>query len=218
MTDIGDITTRGGSLAALLAVLLLAPLDAAAQEIDAPRGDAERVSDESVHDKASVEDKLVFALSSYHAAPTRDELDDIAPPDMATAWLRAFASSPALRPSMRTRAIDALGHYDEPKTRGFLERIVADPSSVQAPARVADAMRHHAITSLARAHADAALDVLAPLLASDDLQVRLTTVVALGKHGGERSRARLKELRDETENRAVSRQIDTYVDAHRGDD
>ncbi len=217
MMEIGDITTRGGCLAALLAVLLFAPLDAAAQEIDAPQAGTDSLSDGSAHDKASVDDQLVFALSAYHASPTRDELDDIAPPDTTTAWLRAFASAPASRPSMRTRAIDALGHYQDPKTRGFLERIVADPSSVEAPARVADAMRHHAITSLARAHGDAALDTLAPLLESDDLQVRLTTAVALGKYGGQRSRERLRVLRGETENGALRRQIDRYVEPHHGD-
>ncbi|MGM0558337.1 MAG: HEAT repeat domain-containing protein [Myxococcota bacterium] len=204
-------------LAGLVALLFVAaPAQVWAQQTDSPSGDLDATpgagaDDDTDRKEASVESQLVFALSAYHAFPTRAELDDIADPSTITRLLRRFATSDETRPSMKTRAVDALGFYDDDTTREFLEEIIDRPESVGTSARVADLMRHHAITSLARAHGDAAVETLAPLLDADDFQIRMTTVVSLGKHGGARAHERLRELRRETDDRMMTRQIDKYV-------
>jgi HEAT repeat protein len=188
--------------------------DAPTGNVDVPDGQQASGDDTSGEDqptKASAEKRLEFALSAYHAFPTRAELDEIADADTITGLLRKFATSPDLRPSLRTRAVDALGLYDDEQTRAFLATLVERPESSGANARIADLMRHHAITSLARAHGDASLDTLAPLLDADDLQIRLTTVVALGKHGGEKARTQLEKLRERVDERMLRREIDKYV-------
>lgn len=187
-----------------------------AQAVDEPTTGEQHTGDDSDSDReddgdASVEEQLVFALSAYHSFPTRAELDDIADPNTMTELLRSFATSPERRPSMRTRAVDALGFYEDAETRAFLEELVARPRASGASERVADLMRHHAVTSLARAHGDDALETLAPLLEHDDVQLRMTAVVALAKHGSQRAHRRLAELRAQTDDDLIRRHIDKYV-------
>lgn len=212
-----------GAFALAFGAVAIVPDTSFAQQIDDPTdgeipggsdeasGSDDKGSDEGEDKTDQVEKRLVFALSGYHAFPTRAELDAIADADTITRMLRRFATSTDQRPSMRTRAVDALGYYDDAETREFLEALIEEPSSSGASERVADLMRHHAITSLAKAHGDAAVETLAPLLDSDDFQIKMTTVVALAKHGGAQAKKRLRALREETDDRMIRREIDKYV-------
>jgi hypothetical protein len=208
-------TSNAWWLAAIFVLVVgTVPATVAAQQVDTPGDDLDTTpgaSDSEDDAKASAESRLTFALSAYHAFPTRAELDDIADAKTITRLLRQFATAGDTRPSMKTRALDAMGYYDDATTRAFLVEVIEQPESVGTSARVADLMRHHAITSLARAHGDGALGTLTPLLDHDDLQIRLTTVVSLGKHGGEQAHRRLAKLRRDADNRMIIRQIDKYV-------
>ena len=129
-------------------------------------------------------ERVLFLLSGYEFFPSRDDLGPGTDAELS-AELRAIASDPALRPSLRARAIKALGYFDDDATSEALTRWAnVDMRRVKPKLRAtADAMRHSAIASLARARGPRALPSLVVLFTHDDLQVRVSALRAAGSIG-----------------------------------
>lgn len=161
----------------------------------------------------SVEERLLFLLSGYEYFPTREDLDEVAKADVVVAALLGFAADEDRRNTLRLRAIDALGLYDHPDAVAYLGALVADPLDKlsRKQLRVGTLMKHHAITSLARARKEAAVPQIAPILASEDVQLRLTAISALGKHGGRSGRAALSALQKTEKSDFVQRELRKWV-------
>jgi HEAT repeat protein len=129
-------------------------------------------------------ERLLFLLSGYEFFPSRDELGE-APDAELSATLREVAADATLRPSLRARAVTALGYFDDDATADALTRWAnVDMRRVKPKLRPgADAMRHRAIAALARARGARALPTLAALFSHDDLQVRVSALRAAGSVG-----------------------------------
>lgn len=165
---------------------------------------------------ASLADRIAFLLSGYEFFPTRADLDAAGPAGQVAPLLRGFATDLDARPTLRLRAVDALGYYDDPATIELLTRLAQDPPAADLPRkklRTAGLVRHHAISSLATARAGEAVPVLEQLLAADDVQIVLTVVDALGKHCGAPGRAVLTNLVDSTADAVVRREARRWVNA-----
>jgi len=157
--------------------------------------------------------KLTFMLSGYEYFPSRKDLDGLASADVVTAKLRTFADDTSMRPSLRLRAVDALGYYDDEATVAYLRALVDRPTETLPTdqQRVGNLVRHHAIVALAKAVGPDALDDLEPFLKGDDLQLRLTAINAIGKHGGKAGHTLLEKLLKNEDNPAALREIRKFV-------
>ena len=164
-------------------------------------------------------ERLVFVLSGYDYFPTRPQLDALAPTAQLGAALLLIAQDEAATPSLRLRALDAMGYYadHEPLWR-HLESLVGQqtpPADLQ-QLRLWRAMRRHAVLSLARARGAQAAPTLAPLLAADqDFQLQMTAISALGKHGGEPGKRALRALRARGQRQAldplITQELERYL-------
>ncbi len=161
-----------------------------------------------------VADRLTFLLSGYEYFPTRVDLDAVGSADEIAAQLRTFALDEAARPSLRLRAVDALGYYDDEATVALLTRLCTEPPQPdleRRKLRTAGLLQHHAITALARAKRADAVPVLETVFATHDTQLTLTAVHALGKHGGEEGRAALARLAEQSQDKMVTRELRKWV-------
>ncbi len=150
-------------------------------------------------------ERLLFLLSGYEFFPSRDDLGPSSDADLSAALL-AIASDAKLRPSLRARAVQALGYFDDDATVDALTRWAnVELRRVKPKLRPpADAMRHRAIAALARSRGVHALPALATLFSHDDLQVRLSALRAAGSIGApahdtlraQRTRARTERERE----------------------
>lgn len=166
-------------------------------------------------ERASVRERVTFMLSGYHFSPSREKFDEAFEPAEATEALREIASDDDVRPSLRSRAVDTLGFYDDDKTVSFLKGLLdgADEDAPKKEKRVAGVLRHHAIISLARNHTDSqAVSLLDGLLEDDNLQIRLTVIAALGEHAGEPGEKALVDFADSAEDEIVRDELSKYVD------
>lgn len=140
-------------------------------------------------------DRLTFLLSGYEHFPSRAELDGVGSDDQISALLIEVAAGQAQSATLRLRAVDAMGYYNQPSIIAHLNALIAQdqaPQDKQA-LRLWRSMRRHAVLSLARAQGQAALKSLSPLLKPEqDFQLQLTLISAIGKHTGA---AGLKTLR-----------------------
>lgn len=199
--------------------LLLAlgvPALAAAQDAPAPKTDVpiESPAPKEVPDpQQSLDQRLEFLLSGYEYFPTRADLDAVAPADLIVATLVAFARDPNRRPTLRLRAVDALGHYDHPDATAYLEELVETPTDglARKELRVRNLMRHHAVTSLARSLDERAVPKISPLLEQQDVQLKLTVINALAKHGGASGKVLLTEMKSRENEEIVQRELRKWV-------
>lgn len=163
---------------------------------------------------ASTRDRVIFLLSGYEFFPTRAQLDEVAPAAEVSAILRDLATAVDGRPTQRLRAVDALGYYDDAATVALLESYVGGlPTDglTRHQLRTANLLQHHAITAYAKSQQGKSVQALEPILAGDDLQLTLTAINALAKHGKAPGLAALKSLRDNTSNIQVQREIGKWV-------
>jgi len=145
-----------------------------AQGVD--KKEAEAPSKKEAALEAEVVDKVKLLLSGYEYFPTRADLTRATP--RAYEALEAIAEDGAALPSMRTRALDALGLYDEKaEVALILERILAEE-------KLEDVYLRHAVTSSMKAFGQQALPWVAPFLSHTDVQLRLSAVYAVGHFGG----------------------------------
>lgn len=159
------------------------------------------------------QERVKFLLSAYHLFPTREQLASAGTDAEVAEILRNFAQSPDTVPTLRLKATDALAYYGDALTVAFLEHAVATPTNdaPEADRRTLNLIRHHAIMSLAKLKGAEALPALEPLLAGDDLQLKLTAISAAGKQCGLEGVARLRALRDSDKDRAVQHEIRKFV-------
>jgi HEAT repeat protein len=150
-------------------------------------------------------EKLRFSLSGYEYFPTRADLDRIGSPSRVIDELIRIATSTDKRPSLRVRAIDALGYYNEPESTEFLATQIHSPSPKST--RATRSIRHHSILSFAKATGENGLETLKPLIHHNDLQIRLTAISAIGKHGGTSGQSILKSLHGPTLHPAVVHEL-----------
>ena len=159
-----------------------------------------------------VRERLVFLLSGFEYFPTRKDLDGVANEATISALLIELATQAVPeRASLQLRAVDALGYYSTPKAIATLRQIAAAPLPATitdaARIRLLDARRHHAITSYVRAAGPDALKDVAPLLDDRDLQIQLTAIVAIGRHGGTPGRALLQTKKKGADDPFVLREL-----------
>ncbi|MBA2664806.1 MAG: HEAT repeat domain-containing protein [Bradymonadaceae bacterium] len=164
-------------------------------------------------EQAKAREKVVLLLSGYHHFPSRADLDAVAEAEPLMAVLRALAEDEAVAPSMRLRAVDAMGLYDESAATLYLiARIAPVPESTPSEeARTLGLMRHRAMIALAKSRGVHSIEHLAPLLSDPDLQLRLTAISALGKHGGDSATKLLRALKERDTHHAIQREINKYV-------
>lgn len=222
------------AFAALIAALGLAS-SASAQTADLPNGPtipAGEAADDKVEPVTSatpvdptappetgpqtpeeMRERLIFLLSGYEFFPSRDDLDKVGGADEIVSILVDIVRDADGTAMHRLRAVDALGFYDEPAAAQFLRKLVkgAKAAGVEASARHSVLMQHHAITAIARSQRDEAVADLEPFLVGSDLQLKLSAVVALGKHGKDDGRERLRALIESDDNKHVQREARKYL-------
>ena len=162
-------------------------------------------------DKASpLRQRIVVLLSGFEYFPTKADLEQGTDEAAVSALLQQLVSDASERPLVRTKAVDALGYYADEESRELLLGLARTPVNVTED-RLGDSMRHHAITSLAKSQKDRAVGDLKPLLEDPDIQIRLSAVVALGKHAQQAARPVLLERLSLERNDTVTRELERYV-------
>lgn len=161
---------------------------------------------------ASPEERLRFLLSGYHYFPTQEDLLKVAEADVVAGMLRAIAQDIDERPTMRMKALDALMYFDDAATLVYVEHIALnDPAAPEELLRTEQLMQHHAIMTFAKIRKKDAVSSLEKLLSHEDIQVQMTAISALGKHGGKPGLEVLKKAAPKAELPAVKREFRKYV-------
>lgn len=154
-------------------------------------------------DSAQVE-KVRFLLSGYEYFPTREALEEASP--QAQAILIQLAQDEEALPSLRTRALDALGLFGEDAQAGrFFEGFLHDG---KAEARYL----RHAMGASLKAFGPKALPWVEPYLEHQSVDLRLDAVFAVGRLGGAPGRELLLQRRPSLERDAlVKEQLVKFV-------
>jgi hypothetical protein len=121
-------------------------------------------------------DKVVMMLSGYEFFPTRSQLEAAAP--NAPELLAALSRDETQLPSLRIRAIDALGLFDDhPVAARHFEGVLAAGGLDESCLR-------HSLTSSLKAFGPRALPWVQPYLSHTDSQIRLDAAYATSRFGG----------------------------------
>lgn len=162
---------------------------------------------------ASAREKVQFLLSGYEFFPKREDLDAVAPAPVMTSILKGFVADAELAPHTRFRAVDALGLYEQEDVGKFLLQYANAPGKVEddAELRSLELMRHRAIVAYAKSQKASGNKTLIPMLEDSDLQIRLTAISALGKHGGPEAAKYLRALKEKDTHHAVQRELNKFV-------
>jgi len=144
----------------------------------------EAAEDTAVIDRAALEQEVLLTLSTYEG-----------PSDVAALWRRfpvesveilaAVATDDRRAGFMRSRAMSALGCFDDPFAASLLARFALEPEL--------GAQRAIAARALAQQGREGALDVLVAMLAEGG-DGRLAAIDAMGLLADTRARAQLDEL------------------------
>lgn len=164
--------------------------------------------------QAKITERLDFLLAGYEYFPDRATLDREGSAEEVIAALLGMLDDAKTRPALRIKVVDALGYYGEAASLARLRPLALTAPAAELPVaelRLADSMRHHAIVSLGRASGEAAAGELAALLRDKDLQIQLTAVSALGKHGGQAGRQALIELDKTATSPILKREIKKHI-------
>lgn len=153
--------------------------------------------------QANTEARIRLLLSGYDSFPTADELRAVSP--AAPAFLMQIAQDKTALPTLRNRAIDALGYFDEPEVKAFLTVILTEPDT--AP----EMGVHKAITALMKLEGEDGLGQVSPFLQHEDVQLRLTAVEAIGNFGGRGGRVLLEERRKIEPSKMVKDKIKPFL-------
>lgn len=184
MSPKGEVNTMNTMMlrffSCLTTLLLLASV-AVAQDtagVDAEQGaDVQRLEGEDV-------DKVLLLLSGYDYFPTRADLERVSP--RAVEILIAFAQDEAALPSLRTRALDALGFFSDDFTSAVYFETVLAAGALE------DVFAQHAINACMKAHGQRALPWVVGYLEAPEIQTRLSAIHAIGEFGGLEGRDVLK--------------------------
>ena len=136
----------------------------------------------------SPEQRIRILLSAYHDFPSRDDLLAVSP-DASSILIDLF-NDESSRPTLKRRAIDALGFLSDDVSQNFLVYLL------QNDAQLETGYVHHAITAYSRLNGEGSIAELERFLQHDDPQIRLTAVSAArdfaGKAGQNLLESRLK--------------------------
>ncbi len=153
------------------------PVDGAtAPAVDAPAVDSPGVDPQIAPPPATSDQRIRVLLSGYEFFPTRDDLLAVSP--VASAILIAIYEDEDALPTMRSRAIDALGYFNDDLTSTFFASLLERHASID------KRHLHHALTAYAKAFGTLSVEREAIFLEHEDAQIRLTTVTALDEFGG----------------------------------
>lgn len=158
-------------------------------------------------------ERVLFLLRGYEYFPTRADLDAVAPAEAMAPLLRELAGSADSGAALRLRSVDALGYYKDEATRALLREwaLKAPTSTDKGMLRFEMSRQHHAITSLAKAGGEQEVAFLSGLLKQQDVQLQLTAISALGKHGGAKGRAVLEALSKEAPGPVIQRELRKHL-------
>lgn len=147
----------------------------------------------------AIKEKISFLLSGYEYFPDRAELDAVGNPALVGAALLSLFHDEAQSVTLRLRALEAMGYYQERWSEELLLGLLKQASTTQdkQQLRFERAVRRRAALGLAKAHGAQSVPTLDALLRSpqEDLQLKMTIVSALGKHGGKPGMLSLERLR-----------------------
>lgn len=194
--------------------LVLFPLAASAQVAgDLPVGTTDPTTAVPETPKQTPTERVRFLLSAYHLFPTHEQFATAGTDAEVSQILREITQDPDMMPSFRLRAMDALALFGDPMSLALLEQTISTDTKDQPESEknVLNLLRHHAIMSYAKLRGEAALPILEALLKGEDLQLKLTSISAIGKHGGLQGVARLKTLRKSDQHRAVQHEIRKFI-------
>lgn len=160
-------------------------------------------------DTKSVRERVAFLLSGYEYFPSREDLDKVALAEQMTPVLQAISVDGDVAPSMRSRAVDALGFYDDDVTIMHLRQLALKETEglPRKELRAARALRYHAITSFARAAGEDALGDLQGLMNHDEVQVQLSAISAIGKHCGQEGKKSLRTRQSTEQDQVILREL-----------
>ncbi|GEM_PF-5590742 len=165
---------------------------------------------DSESDSATIRERIVWTFSGYHASTEPGPLLELGSRAGVVAALKDLASDPDMRPSIRLRAVDALGRLGGDEATVFLESMLerSPSASDDRERRIAELLRMHAISSLGRILDDArAAERFESLWPEADVQTRLTIVETLGAHAGSPGRDALGRLAEAAEEQIVKDKI-----------
>ena len=147
-------------------------------------------------------DKIKLLLSGYDYFPTREKLEEATP--RAHEVLYDIIKDDKALPSLRTRALDALGLFKgKDEVALLLEVLLAEQ-------KLDSIYMRHAVTSSMKAFGKQALPWIAPYLSHEDVQLRLSAVYALGDHGGDEGREILRSRIDVERDKVVLKRIQRF--------
>lgn len=202
--------TRASLVGALFASSLLFALPAVGQTSGEESTDETSGAEESEETERSVRERLAFHLKAYGGAPKEETLKELGDDAKVADLLVEIAEDSSQRVSVRLRAVDVMRYFEEPAVVAYLEDKLQPVEDVEEAEL--DTFRrkvaHSAMNSLAKLQGDASLSVLSDYLASDELQLKLTAISAIGAFGGEAGAKKLQELRRRTDDEAVLRAIE----------
>ena len=161
-------------------------------------------------ESATIRERIVWTFSGYHASTEPGPLLEFGSRSGVIAALKDLASDADMRPSIRLRAVDALGRIGGDEATVFLESMFerSPSASDDRERRIAELLRMHAISSLGRVLDDArAAERLESLWPEADVQTRLTIVETLGAHAGSPGRDALGRLGELAEEQIVKDKI-----------
>ena len=174
--------TRFHYLIVILALMgLVAPVTAQVVP-NAPAGDLQALHDEAPLFSAdgselsldpTVSEQVLFLLSGYEYFPTAGDLLALASTPEVYLLSLAYDPGTSTLAIHRHRAVGALAYFPSELTRSHLLYMLHSPATPEMT-------RHHVLNALARGFGDQALPAIEPFLASNDLQLQLTAVAAIG--------------------------------------
>jgi len=206
-------SSRISLVAAVLASSLLAALPAVGQTSGEQSADDNTEAEETQEAERSIRERLTFLLKAHGAAPEKETLEELGDDARIARLLIEIAEDSSQRVSVRMRAVDVMRYFEESTVVAYLEDKLQPVSTVER-SEIGDLRRkiaHSAINSLAKLQGDASLSVLSKYLASDQLQLKLTAISAIGTFGGEAGVEKLRELRRRTDDDAVLRAIERQL-------
>jgi len=142
-------------------------------------------------------------LSAHCSFPTREELVAISAD--APALLMEIFNDPNALPSVRMRALDALGYFNTPETESFLVYLLENHGQLETR------HLHHAITAYGKVAGERSIPAVRGFLEHADVQVRMTVIDALRSFAGQPGRELLQQRLAVEPNRVVKERLELGV-------
>ncbi|MFU8806135.1 MAG: HEAT repeat domain-containing protein [Bradymonadaceae bacterium] len=157
-------------------LLLRALFIALTLAIATPLAAQDAAKDTTAKNSAEAKETITLLLSDYHGVPTRASLLAVSP--TARDILLDMARDEDLFSLYRHRALAALGHWPDAQVQSLMFGLLKSDET-------SEVLQHHLLGIVANAFGKDAVEVIAPYLAHEDVQLRLSAVGALSRipHG-----------------------------------